>query len=205
MAKEGIPFLVASLLVAGFFFATGHPRVGAAFLIPTLFIAYFFRDPDRQPPEGEGLVLSPADGKVIGIENVSASPTGAAALKVSIFLSVFDVHINRAPVAGRIDRIDYQKGRFLIASDEAASAQNERNTFVLDTRHGRIAFSQVAGMIARRIVCWKKPADDVVQGEKVGMIRFGSRVDLYVPPAAKLDVKVGDRVKGGETIIGRVL
>ncbi|MBI2840849.1 MAG: phosphatidylserine decarboxylase family protein [Acidobacteria bacterium] len=204
MAKEGIPFLVASLLVAGFFFATAHPRVGAAFLIPTLFIAYFFRDPDRHPPEGEGLLLSPADGKVIGIENVGTSPTGASALKVSIFLSVFDVHINRAPVAGRIDRIDYQKGRFLIASDDDASAQNERNTFVLDTRHGRIAFSQVAGMIARRIVCWKKPADAVVQGEKVGMIRFGSRVDLYVPPAAKLDVRIGDRVKGGETIIGRV-
>ncbi len=155
-------------------------------------------------PDGRDLVVSPADGKVIAIGKVNESPMGSPATKISIFLNIFNVHINRSPVPGLIERIDYKAGRFFVASDARASDQNERNTFVIDSPHGKIAFSQVAGIIARRIVCWKKEKDTVATGEKVGMIMFGSRVDLYLPDAIVPAVQVGDKVAGGTSIIGRV-
>lgn len=203
MAREGLPFLavlaVLALVIAGF----GHWRWSLAFLVPMLFVGYFFRDPKRTIPTGEDLIVSPADGKVIGVGQVEESPQGGRATKISIFLNIFNVHINRSPVAGRIERIEYRSGRFLAAFKEAASEQNERNTFIIDAPRGRLAFSQVAGLIARRIVCWKKESDSVATGDKVGMIMFGSRVDLYLPPAAAAMVKVGDLVKGGESVVGR--
>lgn len=169
-----------------------------------LFVAFFFRDPERRPPAIDGVIVSPADGKVIAIGPCDQSPTGERSTKVSIFLSVFDVHINRAPAPGRIERIEYRKGKFFAAFRDDASEQNERNTFVLDSPRGKVAFSQVAGLIARRIVCWKRAEDPVALGERVGMIMFGSRVDLYLPPTIRVRVAVGDRVKGGESVIGEV-
>ena len=204
MAREGIPFLIVCVLVGTLFFATGHPRVAGFFIIPFLFIAFFFRDPVRLPPTGGDLIVSPADGKVIAIENVDQSPIGDKATKISIFLSIFNVHINRAPVPGKIERIEYKPGHFFVASNARASEQNERNTFFIDSPHGKIAFSQVAGIIARRIVCWKKEKDSVTIGEKVGMIMFGSRVDLFLPEAVVPAVRIGDSVAGGTSIIGRV-
>lgn len=203
MAKEGIPFLVVCAVVVLAFFATGHPRIASVFILPGLFVAYFFRDPVRHPPAGDDIVVSAADGKVVSIEPDQKGPTGGPVTKLSIFLNVFDVHINRAPASGKIERIEYRKGRFLAAFKDEASDENERNTFVVSTRHGTIAFSQVAGLIARRIVCWKKEADQIVLGERVGMIMFGSRVDMYLPAGIEPQVKVGERVRGGETVVGR--
>jgi len=195
---------VVCLVVVVFFFAFGHPRIGALFIVPFLFVAFFFRDPTRTIPSGEGLIVSPADGKVVLVEKVDQSPAGGPATKVSVFMSVFNVHINRSPAQGRIDRIDYRAGRFMAAWNDKASEENERNTFTLESPHGRIAFTQIAGLIARRIVCWKKEQDTVGRGEKVGMIMFGSRVDLYLPESIIPVVSVGARVFGGTTVVGRV-
>ncbi|MEW6367417.1 MAG: phosphatidylserine decarboxylase family protein [Acidobacteriota bacterium] len=204
MAREGIAYLTVCISMAVFFFAAGYGIVSALFIVPLLFIIYFFRDPDRTPPPGEELLVSPADGKVISIETVGPSPLGVSATRISVFMSPLDVHVNRAPAAGTIERIEYARGRFKAAFDETAPHQNERNTFVLATHHGKIAFTQVAGWLARRIVCWKKPLDEVARGEKVGMIMFGSRVDLYLPSGMVPQVKLQDRVRAGETVIAKV-
>ncbi len=162
-------------------------------------VAGFFRDPHRTPPEESGVVLSPADGRVV---EIARTADGGGVIR--IFLSPLDVHINRSPVEGRISNIHYQKGRFLAAYKEAASNFNEQNALEIETNTGdNFKVVQIAGVLARRIVCWSKAGDTICAGERVGLIQFGSRTDLYLPKGYNLSVEQGQRVRGGETIVGR--
>lgn len=199
MAKEAYPFLIPLLLLALLFFLFGPKWPGVSFLALSLFVVFFFRDPERVIPAEESVVVSPADGKIVGIVS---EPDGTS--RVSIFLSLFNVHINRAPVTGEVESVRYIPGKFKVAFDPAASVQNEQNVLVIRQGPDRIKFSQIAGILARRIVCWKKPGDPVRKGERVGLIRFGSRVDIFLPVNVALSVKVGDKVQGGASIIGRI-
>ena len=171
-----------------------------------LLIFWFFRDPERTPPAGERLILSPADGRVMRIvESDEPRFLKDRAIQVSVFLSPLNVHVNRIPCSGRILEVAYQPGRFLSAQRDQASLENEQNAILLETAVGtRIVFVQIAGFLARRIVCWIKPGDPVKQGARFGMIRFGSRMDLFLPLSTRLSVRIGDRVKGGLTIIGEL-
>jgi len=177
----------------------------------TIWVASFFRDPIRVTPQGEGLVVSPADGLVTMIERVPvpreiAGPEGlneASRVRVSIFMSVFDVHINRTPVAGTIRQVVYIAGKFLNADLDKASEENERQHFVMEARDGtRIGFTQIAGLVARRIVTFVKPGDILVSGQRFGLIRFGSRVDVFLPDDYAPQVALGQRCLAGETIVG---
>jgi phosphatidylserine decarboxylase len=199
MAKEGYPFLFPLLLVAGLFLYSGMSWFGALFLALGLFIAYFFRDPERLVPTDAAAIVSPADGKIVGI---AAEPDKTT--RVSIFLSVFNVHINRSPVGGEIESIRYLPGKFKVAFDATASAENEQNVLVIRSGSDKIKFSQIAGILARRIVCWKKPGDSVAKGERIGLIKFGSRVDIFLPENVALSIKLGDKVQGGASVIGRI-
>jgi phosphatidylserine decarboxylase len=204
IAREGWPF-IGTLAAASAVLAWRWPWLGAALLGLGLFCAYFFRDPERTLPAGESLVLSPADGKVVKLGPAAdgAAP-GPGAQQLSIFLSIFDVHVNRAPIAGRIERVDYHPGEFLPAFDDKASLRNEQNSVTLEAHGQRVVFKQIAGLIARRIVFRKRPGDAVERGERVGLIRFGSRVDVVLPASAAVKVKVGDRVQGGASVIAEL-
>jgi len=205
IAPDGLPFLAGFLgvalvpaLVAG---GLGAPAWGSGIaaapgLILLLFSAWFFRDPERRPPEGAGIIVSPADGKVVAVND------GPTAPGLAIFLNVFDVHVNRSPIAGRVESVRYTEGRFLAAFDQRAGEANERNDIVVAGTGGTVCVSQIAGLIARRIICKVKPGDRLEAGQRVGLIRFGSRTDLVLPPGARVSVRVGDRVKGGETPVG---
>jgi phosphatidylserine decarboxylase len=173
------------------------------FILLALFVAYFFRDPERQVPVDEKLVVSPADGLVVVVRPVDSTVDKGGTL-VSIFLSIFDVHVNRSPLAGRIIGAEYRPGKFLVATKQRASLENEQNVITVENAYAKIVFKQIAGLIARRIVFWKKPGDQVELGERIGLIKFGSRVDVILPPQVNVIVKKGDRVKGGLSIIGRV-
>jgi phosphatidylserine decarboxylase len=171
----------------------------------TLFVISFFRNPERTPPGDANSVIAPADGTVIVVERVSETPLGTEALKISIFMSVFNVHVNRAPLDGKVVDISYHAGRFLDARDGRASSENERNGVVLETAAGvRIAFVQIAGLIARRIICYPKVGDMLVRGTRYGLIRFGSRVDVYLPVYVEPLVKLGDCTTAGLTVLGRI-
>ena len=198
IAKEGWPFIFAcaALLLALFLLQMELDSI--AVLCLTLFVIWFFRDPEREVPEDDSLLLSGGDGKVIEI-----MPLADGGTKVGIFLSVFDVHVNRVPVSGRVAEVDYRRGRFLAAWNTVASDENERCGVVIDHPRGPVRVVQVAGLIARRIVCRLEEGENVVRGGRYGMIRFGSRVDLYLPSAAEVTVKIGDRVKGGESAVAR--
>ena len=169
---------------------------GIPFYILALFCLWFFRDPDRAVPTGPG-VVSPADGKVILIKRKPEST------RVSIFLNVFDVHVNRSPIAGKIVDVTYKPGKFLVASKDEASLDNEMNTLTVDGHGTVVQFSQIAGLIARRIVCYKKPGDYVTAGERIGLIKFGSRVDITFGPEWQLEVQEGQRVSAGSSILAR--
>ena len=197
VAVQAVPFLVI-LLVAGIVlgFALGSWGVLPIVLL-ALFVLFFFRDPERVPPEGVGLVLSAADGRVAEIRRF---PEGT---RVSVFLSLLDCHINRAPVSGVVREALYTPGRFHPAWHGRASGENERNHLIIHAEGGDYGVTQVAGVLARRIVCTKKPGDVVRRGERIGLIRFGSRTDLHLPPGLEPLVAVGDRVKGGETLMAR--
>jgi phosphatidylserine decarboxylase len=204
IAPEGLPFIVVAIAIAGVgaYFSW---RVFAVLLVLALFVTAFFRDPYREIPQGPGLVVSPADGKVVLI--VPTPPghaAGEGATQVSIFLSVFDVHINRAPIAGTITDVAYSQGEFLPAFDDKASQRNEQNRAFIEGPEGRVGFTQIAGLIARRIVFRKKAGDVVARGEQVGLIRFGSRTDVFLPRGSTLEVRVGDRVSGGSSVIARL-
>lgn len=205
IAKEGYPliFTGAALSIAGA--AAGWKWISGALGLATVAVAAFFRDPERRIPMGEGVVVSPADGKVVSIADVSGGSRFAeAATRVSIFLSPLDVHINRLPVAGEVDEVRYQSGRFLAAYKDMASERNEQNALsVIDEQGRRFGVVQIAGAVARRIVCWVKPGDRLRRGERFGLIMFGSRTDIYLPSGCKLEIDEGQRVKGGETILGR--
>jgi phosphatidylserine decarboxylase len=201
IAPEGLPFIAIGLALAfaGAYFSM---RTFVVLLIVAFCVAAFFRDPSRVVPQGEGLVVSPADGKVVMIvPTPEGHPAGPGSTQISIFLSVFDVHINRAPIAGRITDVVYNKGEFLPAFDDKASLRNEQNRAFIDGPEGRVGFTQIAGLIARRIVFRKKAGDVVTRGEQVGLIRFGSRTDVFLPAGTTLQVKVGDRVSGGSSVI----
>lgn len=202
--RERRPFLIGAtvLTVAVAGFKVAWLTVAAALLALEVF--WFFRDPARTVPKDEGLVVSPADGRIVGISEVREDRLlKGRAIKVSVFLNVFDVHVNRIPCAGRIRAIRYQPGKFLAANKDLASTENEQNAVLLETETGvPILFVQVAGLIARRIVCWIKEGESVARGERFGMIRFGSRTDLFLPIGTELRVAPGQKVKGGESIIG---
>ncbi|RMG61394.1 MAG: phosphatidylserine decarboxylase family protein [Deltaproteobacteria bacterium] len=207
MAKEGIPFLLIALLLAlaARFLLPGKFVFPAFFLLFAAFVAFFFRDPERKPPEGAGLVVSPADGLV-----VYAGPTDGGhffsgpAEKVSIFMSLFDVHVNRAPLSGVVEKIVYNKGKFFRADVDKASLENEQNWVIMRDGERKFAFVQIAGLVARRIVCKVREGDRLEKGQRVGLIMFGSRVDVYLPPGTSLRVRKGDRVRAGESVIGEL-
>jgi phosphatidylserine decarboxylase len=174
-------------------------------VIVTLFIVYFFRDPIRTCDAPDNAVISPADGRILEVRQIGEgdSPLGKNTIKISIFMSIFNVHVNRIPSRGRISEIVYNNGRFFSANLDKASEYNENNRITLETDKGhRIIFIQIAGLIARRIVCWINEMDYVKAGQRFGLIRFGSRLDIYIPPESRISIKVRDRVKAGETIIG---
>jgi len=200
VVKEVWPYLIAGLLLTLLLAALAPPVVAGIAAVLTIFVASFFRDPRRVVPSDPSLILSPADGKVVGI---APAPPGspAAGPCVSIFLSVFNVHVNRAPAAGRVSAIQYTPGSFLPAFREKASELNEQNLISIQTDRGPMAVKQIAGLIARRIRCWTKPGDQVAQGQKIGFITFGSRVDIFLPHEALLKVRVGDKVRGGLSVI----
>jgi phosphatidylserine decarboxylase len=205
-AKEGIPFIGAAVgvtLVVGWLGWT-FVAVGAAIL--TLFVSWFFRNPFRVVPQGSRVVVAPGDGKVIAIqEEFEPRFIKERSIRISIFLNVFDVHINRVPCEGIIEDVQYQPGLFLVASKPDATLRNEQNALMIRTAQGaKVLCVQVAGLIARRIVCWISPGDRAVRGERFGLIRFGSRMDTFFPVGTAVKVAVGDRVKGGETILGEL-
>jgi phosphatidylserine decarboxylase len=192
----GVATLVADLL--GFWW------VGLFLLILTLAVAAFFRDPEREIPEGGDIVVSPADGRVVAIDRQAHAQTlpGETFQRVAIFMSPADVHVNRVPVGGQVLSVTHTPGRFLAAYDERSSLENERNEVVLRDERGRsLVFVQVAGLLARRIVCYLRPGQRVEQGARFGMIMFGSRVDIYLPLSATVRVTVGDRVHAGSAIL----
>ena len=182
-------------------FGTWAHALAGLFLFLGLFVLYFFRDPERAIPQDEDAVVSPADGRVtvVAPEELDGRP----GQRVSIFLSVFDVHINRAPVTGTIAALDYRHGSFHNAMLARSSSENEQNVIRLATPRGDLVFKQIAGLIARRILFWRSPGDTVQIGERVGMIRFGSRVDVWLPQGAQVTVRPGDVVRGGKSILAR--
>lgn len=199
MVITGIYYALACIGVGGilaYFFHNGWTAV--PFVLLAVFCLYFFRDPDRVIPQGP-VAVSPADGKVVSIQ-----PEGDGRTRVGVFLNVFDVHVNRTPIAGTISSIKYQPGKFLVASKPEAASQNEQNTFVVEGEDGiSIEFSQIAGLIARRIICYKKVGDKVAAGERVGLIQFGSRVDLLFGPEWELVIREGQRVSAGSSILAK--
>ena len=212
IAREGYPFIAYSsgvTLLLSFFAWKLHSTVlavpaGISVLL-CFFVISFFRNPERTPPGDGKSVVAPADGTVIVVERVPETPLGIEALKISIFMSVFNVHVNRAPLDGRVIDIAYHPGKFLDARDGRASSENERNGVVLETASGiRIAFVQIAGLIARRIICYPKAGDTLVRGARYGLIRFGSRVDVYLPADVEPLVKLGDITTAGQTVLGRI-
>ena len=202
IAREGIPFILAPLVVSIATAILGLWYVTLFFLIIAAFMAFFFRDPTRIPPEDPKLVVAPADGRVTRVKPVTNEPGSATV--VSIFLSPLDVHINRSPIAGTITETVYTRGKFLMATNEMASLVNEQNALTI---RGEIdvVCTQIAGILARRIVCWKKTGDTLALGERFGMIKFSSRTDLVLPANVKVTVTEGARVRGGTTVIGRIL
>jgi phosphatidylserine decarboxylase len=197
MVREGIYYALAFTAAGAVVTWLAGPWFGLPLYIVGAFCAYFFRDPDRLTPAGD-VAVSPADGKVVAVVNESSRET-----RVSIFLNIFDVHVNRAPISGTISDVKYQTGQFLVASREEASSQNEQNTVTIQGDGTRVVFKQIAGLIARRIVFDRKPGDFVNAGDRVGLIKFGSRVDVIFGPEWMLEVRPGMRVAAGSSILAR--
>lgn len=195
MAKDAFYFLVPLVAAAGAAVWLDWPAAGVLLAALAIFVAFFFRDPGRVVPSGPGVIVAPADGRVVAIEG------NGETVRISIFLSLFNVHINRSPIEGRVDSVVYTKGAFHPAFSDAAGAENERNTLTIAGSAFTVTCAQVAGVVARRIVCSKKPGDRVDRGERIGLIRFGSRVDLEIPRGCRMGVALGDRVRGGASTI----
>ena len=203
MAREGIPFVLIGLFIAIAFIFLGLWWLAAVFIALAAFTAFFFRDPEREITTDANLVVSAADGRVTRIEKLNPERADSPNV-VSVFLSIFDVHINRAPIAGEVTEVVYSKGRFVIATRDDASQINEQNALTIKNERLTVVCKQIAGVVARRIICWKRAGDRVALGERFGLIRFGSRTDLILPPEVEIAVKVGDKVRGGVTVIGRL-
>jgi phosphatidylserine decarboxylase len=206
MVKEGFPFVLICLVDAAFcgmlYFWVVDSVIfiilGVFFLLLAAFMAYFFRDPRRTIPTEPDIIVSAADGKVTRIDETDDGKI------VSVFLSPVDVHINRAPIAGKIVKVDYRKGKKVPATRDDASLVNERNSLTIEGEKMTVVCTQIAGILARRIVCWRKEGDNLELGEKFGLIKFGSRTDLLMPQDVEIMVAIGDKVVGGETIIARL-
>jgi phosphatidylserine decarboxylase len=198
IVKDAFRFLIPLVIATALTFWL-HWTVAAVLLLAlTTFVAFFFRNPDRHIPEDPSAIVSPADGRVVNVERVGN------VTKMSIFLSIFNVHVNRSPIGGRIEAIEYKPGKFKFAFDPSASVENERNVIMVSQGNVKIVFTQIAGLVARRIVCWKRPGDNVGKGELIGLIRFGSRVDILFPSTTEVCVEKGVRVRGGSSVIGRI-
>ncbi|SFU97539.1 phosphatidylserine decarboxylase [Methylobacterium sp. 174MFSha1.1] len=206
--KEGYPFIAIGIVLT-VLAGTFVQFLGWIFFILTLWVCYFFRDPERIVPVGDGLVISPADGRVNLISTVlppsELDLPSVPMLRISVFMNVFDCHVNRVPVTGRIDQVHYTPGLFLNAELDKASEDNERNGLVIETRQNgepvRIGVVQIAGLVARRIIDWVKPGDDLTVGDRFGLIRFGSRVDVYLPAGTRVLVGLGQKAVAGETVL----
>ena len=203
VAREGLPFIAIFLILGVSAIPAGWWLAGP-FLILGLFSIWFFRDPDRTAPASEDSVVSPADGTVILAQEVDENRFFNQRMqKISIFMSIFNVHVNRAPLSGVVERVEYYPGKFFNASLDKSSAENEQNALVVKPLDKEpIIVVQIAGLVARRIVCWVSPGDDLVKGRRFGLIRFGSRLDVYLPVSARVEVRPGVKVKAGESILG---
>jgi phosphatidylserine decarboxylase len=203
VAAEGWVFILPPAALTLVAFLLGWKSPGYVLLVLTLFVLFFFRDPDRTVPEGKDVVVSPADGTVIVLKDIYEPDYLKQDVKqISIFLTVFNVHVNRAPIGGNVELVKYNPGKFHVASVDKASLDNEQTAMVIMNGTRKILVKQIAGLIARRIVCYAKPGDTLKTGERYGLIRFGSRVDLFLPKDADIKVKLGDRVSGAQDIIG---
>lgn len=205
MVREGYWFGLPPLLIGLLLLGIGRGWIfacGAILVFLGLFVFSFFRNPARIIPTEEGLIVAPADGRVVVVK--PESEKGRPGKRISIFLAVWNVHVNRAPAAGKITNLEYKPGKFLAAWDENASLQNEQNVFTQSTDYGEIVYKQIAGWVARRVVSWKKAGDQVARGERIGLVRFGSRVDVWLPGDPEVLVKVGDNVKGGSSVLARM-
>jgi phosphatidylserine decarboxylase len=203
--RAGYPFIAGALLPALILAAVKRPRLALPFAVLAAALIFFFRDPERDPPREAKAVLSPADGRVVvaGDPQPGVPPAGAWR-QVSIFLSPLDVHVNRMPVSGRVSRIEYRPGRYRAAYDDAAGVENERNEIWIDREGGPVVFRQITGVLVRRVVCRARVGDRVEAGDRFGVMKFGSRIDLFLPPTAILLVAPGDRVRAGESVVARL-
>lgn len=205
IAREGWPFLAGAILVALGVHAYLGFAVALPFWIIAIFVLQFFRDPGREIPPQANAVLSPADGRIVAVEKVRDPYADREALKISVFMNVFNVHSNRAPVDGAVRGVQYFPGKFVNADLDKASTENERNAIIIDTAGGKTVTSvQVAGLIARRILCYVKPGEALTRGQRYGFIRFGSRVDVYLPTDARPRVAIGEKVSATETILAEL-
>lgn len=202
--RDGFVFILPALVLSGVLFGLRLPWWGTGVLLLSGFLVYFFRDPERVIPEGERLILAPADGRVLAIKPFPdwKGPFGESLMRVSIFLSVFDVHVNRAPLTSLVNGVTHTPGRFVAAWGERASAENEQTLIHFASPDGDVWVKQIAGILARRIVCRVRPGQKVGAGDRIGLIRFGSRVDCILPATVELKVRRGQAVKGGSTILG---
>ena len=202
IVKESIPYILVPAVLGVAALVLGFWYVGGLLFVVALFMAFFFRDPKRVPPSDPDVVVSPADGRVTRI-GPSAAGTDSPTV-ISIFLSPFDVHINRSPIPGKIVDMIYSPGKFLMATNEKASLVNEQNALTIQGEKITVVCKQIAGILARRVVCWKGKGDNLGLGERFGMIKFSSRTDVLLPANVKVTVKEGERVRGGTTVIGRI-
>jgi phosphatidylserine decarboxylase len=201
MVKEGYYFGVPPLALGGVAYFLHWYVLAGLLIFFALFTFYFFRNPERVIPNEPGAVVSPGDGRVVVVTEEPFE--GRPGKRISIFLAVWNVHVNRAPAKGVISKMEYRPGKFLAAMRERASVENEQNVYSLTTDAGEMVFKQIAGLIARRVVSWKKTGDQVERGERIGLVRFGSRVDVWVPKEAEIVVKLGQSVKGGSSVLAK--
>lgn len=203
IARDGLIYVAIPAIIALSLFGSGHWAVAIPFAVVCAFMIYFFRDPHRLPPSEPDVVVAPADGRVTRIAHLRSEGENSATL-VSIFLSPLDVHINRSPIAGRVTDVSYTRGKFLMATKEQASLVNEQNALTIEGEKVSVVCKQIAGILARRIVCWKHKNDQVTRGERIGLIKFSSRTDVVLPENVTITVTEGMKVQGGTTIIGRI-
>jgi len=205
IAKEGVPFILPCGTLAVIFFGLGWWGLALPFLIAASAFSFFFRDPKRRIPSDEHVLIAPADGRVIKIETAASHPLlPSPVTSVSIFLSLFDVHITRAPLSGQVQKIEYQPGQFFPACKDEAGLKNESNSLFIKGEKTDIFLKQIVGVAARRIKCYVQENEDVERGQKIGLMYFGSRVEIYFPPSVRLKADLNQKVKAGETIIGEV-
>ena len=202
IARQGLPYILVPAVVSIVLLVLGLWYVAVPFILLTAFMAYFFRDPQREPPHDSRAIVAPADGKVTRVGSVANAPDSPTL--VSIFLSPLDVHINRAPIAGTVTNVSYTRGKFLMATDRNASLVNEQNALTIQGESITVVCKQIAGILARRIICWKQAGEHVNLGERFGLIKFSSRTDLLLPHEVEVLVSEGMRVRGGVTVIGRI-